>query len=224
MLGLSPRKNYRMLSMNFQQIKNAISWKWAIFTNRLSDIERWIAYRTYDKYHIIKTDLSPDYYDADTRILHSNFNILTDFVENEKGSLEFFYGSFERPKKKWYERRVKYDSLSRKEKRTLGMKFLDWEINNDEQYFPKHQRSSAKEMKELYIWWNDERPKRVDPYDFYKDELDKYSQLPLRDMPDELKKKLSPIYTKINKMEEKYDKEDEKMLIRLMKIRKHLWT
>lgn len=44
----------------------------------------YIRYRLFDKYHIVKTDLEPNYYDTDTRLIHASFSLLVDFIEKEK--------------------------------------------------------------------------------------------------------------------------------------------
>lgn len=203
-------------------IEEYINFPLYILKKYAKGVERWIAHRTYDKYHIVKTDLQPGYYDIDTRILHSNFTLLTDFVEIEKASLQYFFASHERTKK--FGSRVKFENLTKAQKRELGLQYLDWEINNtDEPLFPERQRESAKEIKELYLWWNDVRPSRIDPYDKYEEELSKFSGS-LETMPGKNKKKMLALYKKIGKLEDQYEKEDETMLIRLMKVRKSLWT
>jgi len=203
-------------------IENYINFPIYMLKTYLKDIERWIAHRTYDKYHVVKTDLKPGYYDIDTRILHSNFTLLVDFVEIEKASLQYFFASHERTKK--FGSRVNFNNLTKAQKRELGLQYLDWEINNtDEPFFPERQRESAKETKELYLWWTDVRPSRIDPYDKYEEELDKFSGSILN-MDGKNKKKMMALYKKIGKLEDQYEKEDETMLIRLMKNRKNLWT
>ncbi len=49
------------------------------------DIKYYILYRTTKKYHVVKTDLEPGYHDLDTRLIHSAFSLLVNFVEKEKG-------------------------------------------------------------------------------------------------------------------------------------------
>lgn len=194
---------------------------WFDIKKAVKNAERWIAFRTYDKYHVVKTDLEPGYYDIDTRILHSNFTLLVDFVEIEKASLQYIFASQERTKK--FGSRVNFNNLTKAQKRELGLQYLNWEIENDEEFFPKQQKVSAKEVKELYLWWTEARPSRIDPYDNYEEERDKLSGSILN-MDGKNKKKMMALYKKIGKLEDQYEKEDETMLIRLMKVRKSLWT
>lgn len=193
---------------------------WFDIKNAVKNAERWIAFRTYDKYHVLKTDLKPGYYDIDTRILHSNFSLLVDFVEIEKASLQYFFASYEEAKNK---SRVSFNKLTKEQKKELGLQYLNWEIENDQEFFPKQQKVSAKEIKNLYLWWTEVRPSRIDPYDKYEEELDKMSS-PLGTMSEKDKKKLINLYKKIGKLEEQYEKEDDAMLIRLMNVRRNLWT
>lgn len=193
---------------------------WFDIKNAVKNAERWIAFRTYDKYHVLKTDLKPGYYDIDTRILHSNFTLLVDFVEIEKASLQYFFASYEEAKNK---SRVSFNKLTKEQKKELGLQYLNWEIENDEEFFPKQQKVSAKEIKNLYLWWTEVRPSRIDPYDKYEEELDELSGS-LNNMPEKNKKKLINLYKKIGKLEDQYEKEDDAMLIRLMNVRRNLWT
>ena len=194
---------------------------WFDIKNAVKNAERWIAFRTYDKYHVVKTDLEPGYYDIDTRILHSNFTLIVDFVEIEKASLQYIFASHERTKN--FGSRVSFNNLTKAQKRELGLQYLNWEIENDEEFFPKQQKVSAKEVKELYLWWTETRPSRIDPYDKYEEELDKLRR-PLGTMLEKDKKKLNNLYKNIGKLEDQYEKEDDTMLIRLMKVRRNLWT
>lgn len=193
---------------------------WFDIKNAVKNAERWIAFRTYDKYHVVKTDLEPGYYDIDTRILHSNFTLLVDFVEIEKASLQYFFSSYKEEKNK---SRVSFDKLTKEQKKELGLQHLNWEIENDEEFFPEQQKVSAKEVKELYLWWTETRPSRIDPYDKYEEERDKFSGSILN-MDGKNKKKMLALYKKIGKLEDQYEKEDDAMLIRLMNVRRNLWT
>ena len=96
-----------------------------------------------------------------------------------------------------------------------------------------HQAEAAKEQFELYNWWKNVRPKRPDPmdasgYTVYFDRLrnnsddDFFSFLNTKSEEDRIEQKTcSDLCSQI---EEAYEKEDEEMLIRLIKIRRSLWT
>ncbi len=59
-------------------------WPWSMRIARVND---WIRYRTYNRYHVVKTGMEPGYVDVTERMLHVNFNMLKDFVEIEKAHM-----------------------------------------------------------------------------------------------------------------------------------------
>jgi hypothetical protein len=101
-----------------------------------------VRHRTIDRFNIIKIkSLKPDYYEYYERMLHGCFALLLEYVK------ELGYGC---------------------EKR--GLSYLDEEIeggieDNIEESMRKSQREYEKIVKELYLWWVFERPKRVNPWD-----------------------------------------------------------
>jgi len=60
----------------------------------LKNIDRvywWIRYRTFSRYHIVNTGLSPRYYDVDELMFHACFSLLGRFVEGELGIIPTNY-------------------------------------------------------------------------------------------------------------------------------------
>jgi hypothetical protein len=169
-------------------------------------INVYIRNRFIDKIQYLHTGLIPgEYYDLDTRILHGLFNELIDFVEVEQAHLMSCYK----------ERNYKFVKGRCQQ---AGLDYLDWAINlkMDESYGvpvddkdygkPTQQAKSARIMLELYNWWKN-RDNRPDPHSLFSRENDgKY------------------YFRKIDEVECRYDKEDTKMLIKLIKIRGSLWT
>ena len=92
---------------------------------------------------------------------------------------------------------------------------------------PAPQAASAREIYELYQWWTVKRPQRPDPYD-----VSGWSayceQRRLADPDDWItgadKEDTGPMLKIIDDLEQQFDQEDEDMLIRLIKIRRALWT
>jgi hypothetical protein len=169
-------------------------------------IEVYIRNRFIDKIHYLKTGLKPgEYYDLDYRILHGLFYELVKLVESEFAHMA---SCGQKNKYKFIRGRCTQ----------AGLDYLDWSMNlkygdndgilkGDKLYGkPTHQAETAEKILELYKWWKN-RDNRQDPHElFSKENSGKY------------------YYRKIHKMEESYDKEDTKMLIELIKIRKSLWT
>lgn len=175
----------------FEELPN----RFGILQRKISDIRYAIRHRTIDKYHIIKINsLKPGYYDSDTRMLHGMFSLLEDYVEIELAVLN-----------EWAEKQDEENPPVKKSAREHGISHLDWEMDLEEEL----QAKSAKEIKELYLWWKDVRPNRLDPWDIIKE---------MKDKEDESK------YVHFEELEQEQYDEDTEMLIRLVKIRKALWT
>jgi hypothetical protein len=184
----------------------------------LTEIKYYVRNRWIDKTHFLKTGLKPgNYYDLDHRIINALFTELVDFIEIECAHMQI-WGN----KNKY---KIKNGRCIE-----AGVDYLDWScslrydqdygINKDDPKFgkPTHQAIVAQKIKELYLWWKD-RPNRPDPMDILEKSDDENLFTTVK-----LTKKQRSDYKKVEKIEEQYDKEDTKMLIDLIKIRKSLWT
>ena len=97
---------------------------------------------------------------------------------------------------------------------------------------PTPQALRAKELKELYVWWTETYRNRPDPYDASGwTEYCEASRLAnggklnfSGDKSPELKKMSNKSHKLLQKIEAAYEKEDEQMMIRLIKVRDALWT
>jgi hypothetical protein len=98
---------------------------------------------------------------------------------------------------------------------------------------PTYQAKAAKEIIELYTWWTVTYRNRPDPMDAsgwsahcdamrvkYPDSF--FSSLNSKDPAD--RKASDKAHKLLTKIEKAYEKEDEEMMIRLIKIRESLWT
>jgi hypothetical protein len=163
-------------------------------------------------------------------MLYGVFQLLEDFIEIEKAQMQYYF--IEEDKMSWWKRKFSRFKRSRE----LGFKYLDWEITLVGEDKCPDQAEAAKEQKELYIWWKDIRPNRIDPIDIKGENgyswsdycrliRQRYPEDFWHDEKTEEEEKISSSTLKISReYEEKYDKEDEEMLIRLIKIRQTLWT
>lgn len=95
------------------------------------------------------------------------------------------------------------------------------------------QSCSAQEILELYVWWTRIYPTRPDVHDLsgwsaYCDKkreiMGEDSLLDFEDSSEELTEMRKTSLSKLQEIEQAYNDEDEDMLIRLIKIRHHLWT
>jgi len=175
----------------------------------------------------IKTLPADGWRDKDSLMLHANFQILTDYVEEECSKMNDFPTHLDSSKKI-------------KDKKIRGLIYLEKYINlNESGNYPMPEVSTAyKEIRSLYIWWNVERPSRTNP----DDDIESYiSHDNLMDFwgKDSKEKaiflKKNPKFKKeyaewgercdlSQELEDKYKKEDDKMLLRLIKVRSYMWS
>ena len=186
--------------------RRRISGPWSRFKD-------WFRYRIFDRYHVVVIDTKPGYMDPDERMLRANFQILTDFVEIELAS--FHRVSQEADSNvAWWKRARKLFRRNRRQRHRdpeSGIAYLDWEIADT----GGHQAHAAAEKKDLYLWWTVERPNRFDLY------TDPHLGWKENDANDDF---LKHDYTLVHNCEAIYEEQDQEMLIRLMKIRRSLWT
>jgi hypothetical protein len=169
-------------------------------------IRVYIRNRFIDKIQYLHTGLKPgEYYDLDHRILYGLFNELVDFVELELSHLS-----------KW-DKNKKYKFV-RGRCQEAQDDYFKWANHLKHQGQLTEQAKASRKIKELYEWWKNDRPNRTDPL----------SDPILGDIDDIVDnknfKKKQKLYEKAYKLEQKYDEEDTKMLIDLIKIRHHLWS
>ena len=202
-----------------------------------NSIREWVMYRTYRRYHIIKTDLEPGYYDADQLLLHGMFTVLKNYVEiecshmfmwcmdNKLTKLEKFMSRFRMLRRFLDLRRfgmsyLKYDHIEGKE----PSQFYEGELE-----CLQNQMKWEKEVLDLYIWWTVTRPSRLNDMDVSGLSL-WYDEYPLdgniwKCFNNREGQEMWRILNKRNdEVEKKHNEEDAEMMIRLVKVRGHLWT
>jgi hypothetical protein len=202
-----------------------------------------LANRFTSRTHALTSNL-PKYkwHELDTRLLHCMFDELINFVEVELAAANFRFDEEARKKYKapfwaygWFRIRTFRNAEA-------GLDYLEWAKNlkldeswgvdpDKENYGePTHQAKGAEEILALYKWWKEVRPLRGNPYDIsgwsaWCDRKREGSLLIFaEDKTEEERAETSRLLDVLRKIEEDYDNEDEEMLIRLVKIRKHLWT
>jgi hypothetical protein len=193
-----------------------------------SAVSEYVRYRTYDKYHILDTGLSPGYYSVSQQILNVNFNLFKHFIEVEQAWSQYDHTEH----RKWWHIFVPSGILFRNwSSAELGIKHLEWAASLDDPALPlnercNHQAVAAREMMVLYTWWIN-RPGRKYPTILGYDN----QQLGMLACIDDDFDKSAADYIEHNMvmddigiLEKKWDEEDSEMLIRLIKIREALWT
>jgi hypothetical protein len=195
-------------------------------------------------------DIKPgSWRDVGDRFLPCLFNELQDFVEVELAWWHLAWNGEERAKYKapWYN--FGWFRIRGWRCKQAGLDNLEWQRNlrwtADEvregspslgQLTP--QAVKAQEILDLYTWWTEVRPVRPDPH-----EASGWTALcnarrerraaegkresfmaAMNDRTPAEKKASKKALALCNKIEASYEKEDEDMLIRLIKVRRGLWT
>jgi len=213
--------------------------------DKLYDLKYYINNRWITKTHALTASSSDiprgSWRDVGNRFLPCLFNELRDFVEVE---LAWWHIAWEGS-----EVRKKYDppfwATGWWRWRTwrcpeAGLDNLEWQMNlkrdylddnNPERNLPSPQAETAKEILELYRWWTEVYPNRPDPHDVggWSDFCEQRRQsgrdfLDFEDRNDEELAASSAALDATQQIEDKYTKEDEEMMIRLIRIRQALWT
>ena len=195
---------YCLTGRGFDTLQNIVYFPYDV----LDTVRYYLVNRFVHKMHYVPTKLEPGaYYDTDTRLFHGAFELLVDFSEIEKAWMAVVFDSdgeqwekFGYPR--WYRfRLLRWTRKFRSPE--AGLAHLDWEmsLDNDGPEGSPHQAAAAREELALYKWWKHERPARV--------------------ASDDVK---GLTYEQQHEIDEKYYQEDEEMFIRLVKIRRSLWT
>ena len=186
------------------------------------------------KLHIRHPDLIKGrWYDKDYILLYANFQILTDFVELEIPLFSRWCGIGEKwelrlgkiPFVRWF--------LETRRNPAEGIAHLEWasKLDDPEQEHPMpSQAHHAREHLALYRWWKEERPARPDPWE----SITERPEIPLNKLLNDTdaltpeqrvqKEQYFEALRKADEIEESYMEEDTQQLIRLIKVRRGLWT
>lgn len=189
-------------------------------------------------------DIKPGHWqDVGYRFLPCLFNELVDFVEIELAWWHIAWeGKSVRSKynapfwatgwfrwRTWRCRQAGLDNLTWQ----MGLKHDEEWIGADDPNYgkPTQQAINAKEIHDLYHWWTVVRPARPDAFDasgwsaICDRRREKYgSSLDWDNESEEEREEVRRSLDLSNKLEEEYEQEDEAMMIRLVKIRRSLWT
>lgn len=225
-------------------VQNFINWP----ADKLNDIRYYVNNRWVSHSHRLTAhprDIKPGQWsDVGNRFLPCLFNELVDFVEIEQAWHHCLWSDEMKTKYNvpWYRSGwLRWRTWRCPE---AGMEYLQWasSLTNEEwledhekhKAEPTYQAKAAKEIIELYTWWTTTYRNRPDPHDAsgwsaYCDacRAENSGSLwgSLKDTKNPaLKKQGDKALKLLRKIELAYEKEDEAMMIRLIKIRQSLWT
>jgi len=214
--------------------------------DRLNDIRYYINNRWVSHSHALTAharDIRPgSWCDIGNRFLPCMFNELVDFVEVEQAWHYCIWSDENRKEFEvpwWRSGWLRWRTWRSPE---AGLAYLTWAstltnkefLQEGEKEEPTYQAKAAKEIIELYNWWTVIYPNRPDPYDAsgWTDYCEAsraanggslWGSLSTDKTP-ELKKMSTKSHNLLRKIEAAYEKEDEQMMIRLIRIRGSLWT
>lgn len=224
------------------KIQTAVMWP----VDRMYDVKYYINNRWITKTHTLTASSlkAGKWHEFETRVLHCLFDELVNYVEVESAWSHIMWADEQERKKYdtpfwasgWFRWRTWRSPQAGKDhlKWAANLKFDDnWGVSPESESYgkPTHQAIAAQEILALYEWWSIYRPLRPDPYDVSgwsaicsrrrdRDPDDIFGEDKTPTDREETTKSLDAI----QKMEEDYEREDEEMLIRLIKIRGSMWT
>ena len=182
------------------------------------------------KIHSLK---ATEWYGVDDRLMHGMFQLLVDLVEFDKANSQIVWSEDDVPR---YMMKANYRNPE------MGIKRLNWEISLSEEEGGLNQAKNAKKIKALYIWWTITRVNRTELIDikgstgfstneYYGDMRSNKSKdfaVTCHEIASNKGDKDQELYESVNKAYDdakvEYEKEDDKMLLQLVKLRRHLWT
>ena len=214
--------------------------------DKLNDVRYYINNRWVSRSHSLTAhprDIKPgNWQDVGNRFLPCMFNELVDFVEIEQAWHHCMWSDESRTKFEvpwWRKGWLRWRTWRSAE---AGLEYLRWaETLTNEEFLeegekhkaePTYQAKAAKEIIELYTWWTVTYRNRPDPYEASgwtavceAQREANGGKLSFSSPKDPVLKKTSDKAHKLlQKIEADYTKEDEVMMIRLIKIRESLWT
>jgi hypothetical protein len=215
-------------------------------TDTLYSIKYYINNRWVSRTHSLTAhpkDIKPGQWcDVGNRFLPCLFNELVDFVEIETAWMHIVWNEEARAKYKspfWASGWFRWRTWRSAE---AGIANLDWQrkLIHDEEYCkdqpyymkPTPQAIKAQEILDLYTWWTTTYRNRPDPYDASgwtaaceAQRVANGGKISWNTPKDPvLKKAQNKAHKLLQKIEADYEKEDEQMMIRLIKVRHGLWT
>jgi len=196
----------------YERIPFIEKFKWT-----MRDIRAWIRGVIYRRHHLVnmKALNRGQWYDSDTRIFEANFQILVDYVEKECAWMHAIAVSKAGWRHHWYRKR---------HVREMALAHLDWEIQLGNDY--PDQSEAARKVKELYLWYKDERPNRTDPWIDVPDrdwETEPSEHGAYRLVTPEDSEYSEALQAAAEKEQSQYNEDTEKVA-EIVKMRQFLWT
>lgn len=222
-------------------VQNFIWWP----VDKLYDLKYYVNNRWISKTHTLGSNLKRgQWHEFDTRLLHSMFDSMVDYIEIEEAWSNIAWDKAAREKYKapfyargWFRWRTWRCPQAGIDKLQWASSLTNEEfLDEDKKHLakPTHQALTARELLFLYNWWKNIRPQRPDPHD--ASGWTEYCDIKRKEFNDtgvgvmcesnnpETRKLGCKALKLSHKIEKQYDREDEQMMIRLVRIRRGMWT
>ena len=229
---------YWIVEEGLDRLQDLITWP----ERRLYDVKYYVLNRWVTRTHALTSNLKKgQWYEFETRLMHSMFDELVNYVEIEEAWSNISWDKEAREKYNapwhalgWFRWRTWRCPEAGIDKLEWASKLTneDW-LEEDSKHLaePTGQAIAAKEILELYHWWKNIRPNRLDPYEASgwselcnRDRKEGRKLLDLEDRSETERLEKTAALDRCRQLEEQYDQEDTDMMIRLVRIRRNLWT
>jgi hypothetical protein len=225
-------------------IQDFVTWP----VRKIHDVKYYINNRWVTRTHSLTAhprDIKPgQWQDVGNRFLPCLFNELVDFVEIEQAWSHIAWDDEARKKYKapfwaagwfrWRTWRCPQAGLDHLNWASELRMTEDWGVHSGDKGYGEltGQAKNALEVKELYLWWTTVYPNRRDPYEAsgwsaYCEAQREANGGRLSFSAEKdpvLKKQSDKAHKLLRRLEADYEKENEAMMIRLIKARDSLWT
>ena len=235
---------YWLAEEGFGHLQDFVTWP----IRKIYDIKYYINNRWVTRTHSLTAhprDIKPgQWQDVGNRFLPCLFNELVDFVEIEQAWSHIAWDDEARKKYKapfwaagwfrWRTWRCPQAGLDHLNWASELRMTEDWGVHSGDKGYGEltGQAKNAIEVKELYLWWTETYRNRRDPYEasgwtaYCEAQREANGgRLSFSGEKDPvLKKQSDKAHKLLQRLEADYEKEDEAMMIRLIKVRDSLWT
>lgn len=211
-----------------------------------SDIKHYIKNRWISKSHALTSSSTHikrgQWCDLSDRFLPCLFDELVDFVEIEVAIMHLWCADNSEKYQVTWKDKLPWNTWRSPE---LGVAYLEWSadlVHDPGSCHPNNvgkptpHALASKEILDLYYWWKEEYPNREDPSELSgwsaycrqkKSESNGRTIFSMFDNDNKTpaeKAQIRRMFDAEKKIERQYKKEDEQMMIRLIKVRHYLWT
>lgn len=173
------------------------------------------------------------YYDTDVRILHSNFTLLVEFVENQLARSNYNYYETQKSVSWIFKKSSVFRKLIKFSNPDSGVDLIkktmvDKNNNSENENYTPYARN-LQELMRLYHWWKEVKPLQTDAYttsgmkDFIDQMNEKYGSLNGQSWSKSEFKKYDELAGLLDSLESHWLNIENDMLLSLIKIRSTLW-